>query len=351
MTQSYDVKFSNPLEIHLKELLECENSHNDFPHCGIDRFDLYKNIKSKLNDDYYRDVDSGLTKDSGGSAYTHHDLGHVDDVIRKAGQIVGLGSEANTPAIEHMKPYEVFVLLVACLIHDAGNKTGRKGHAAKARKILGDVSDDRLPQKEISIISNVAKAHGGETLSGGKDTIGELSPKDGVDNTKVRPQMLAAILRLADELAENYRRASTRNEPESIFPNLYCKRISPHVDYESRRLTLDFTLSDKDCKLLEKDEHGVEMYFLDYIANRVSKTELERRYCDRYLRGFATFEETRVKIELLRKAEDWADPIFFTLKENGYPTDKPSEIVTKELIDGERIAARYRAYCKEHQDD
>lgn len=350
MSQSYDVKFSSPLEIKLEELLQVRNSHNDFPHCGVDRFDLYKSIKSKLNSEYYRDIDGALTKDSNGGAYTHHDLGHVDDVIRKAGQLLGAGSDANTPAITQLKPYEVFVLLVACLIHDAGNIDGRKGHAARARQVLREVSDGRLDQKEISLISRIAKAHGGTAADGTKDTIGELPIEDGVENSKVRPRVLAAVLRLADELAENNRRASSRHSEGSEFANGYCRAISIRVDYESRRISLDFAVTDDDCKKIGKDESGSELYFLDYIGRRVSKAELERRYCDRFLRGFATFEEMRVAIELVYHDEEW-ERIHFELKENGYPEASCEEVVKGKGVVGSEIARRYEALCASRDHD
>ena len=345
MSDGYDVNFTNPLEVHLERLTKRENAHNDFPHCGLNRFELYKLIKSQMNEKYYRDVDGGLTADSGGGAYTRHDLEHVNDVIRRAGHLLGASSSANTPSLESLYPYEIFVLLVACLIHDAGNVSGRMGHASKARKVLREVCGEYLEEKEIRIISKVAKAHGGKAQDGSKDTIRDLPDIDGVQDCRVRSQILAAILRYADELAENSRRANTRDVPSSRFPNAFCKCISINVDYQNRRVGLDFAISEKECELFGVDEKNNEMYFIDYIKKRVLKAEMERRYCDQFLRGLATYSETRVTIEFLHNDLEWRQPIDFRLNTDGYPTEAQVNILQHDL-DGSKIAALYAEYKK-----
>ena len=349
MNDHYDVQFATPLERHFEELLAQDDAHNKFPYVAINRMDLYRRIKSNINKTYYRDTDAGLAAHSGGGAFTHHDLGHVDDVIRKAGQLLGAGTDIREPPLANLTHHEVFVLLVACLIHDAGNKEGRLGHASKARSILRSVSDGSLDEKELSLISKIAEAHGGTTVNGSKDTIGHLRLEDGVEQSRIRPRHLAAILRLADELAENPRRASTRSAELSEFPNQYCRAISVRVDCENRALSLHFCVADDDCELFGRNENDEEMYFVDYIRSRVVKTELERRYCDRYLRGFATFEVTRVNIEFIRNDQEWNN-IHFELKEDGYPDLEDDSVLSPEALSGATIASQYQAHCQRLDD-
>lgn len=345
MNDHYDVQLATPLEKHFETLMSQDDAHNQFPFLGMSRLDLYKQIKFKLNREYYRDADSGLAADSGGGAFTHHDVGHVDDVIRKAGQLLGVGSGITEPALEKLTHHEVFVLLVACLIHDAGNRDGRDGHASRARRVLRSVTDQTLDEKELSLISKIAEAHGGTTVDGSMDTIGDLRLEDGVEQSRIRPRQLAAILRLADELAENPRRASRRTAELSDFPNRYCKAISIRVDCYNRALSLDFCIADDDCNRFAKSEQGVEMFFVDYIRSRVIKTELERRYCDRFLRGFATFDSTRVTIEFIRNDLEW-NSIHFELAEDGYPSVDYDVVLTPETLNGSIIASQYKRYCR-----
>ena len=340
MNKGQNISYDTPLEVLLKKKVDEEDSHHHFPHTGTNRFMLYTSIKTKLQERIYRDIGDALAKDSGGKAYTRHDLDHVDDVIRKAGQLLGANSDTSNPAINQISPYEIFVLLVACLIHDAGNIDGRSGHALRARKILDEISDNQLDPKEIGLISKIARAHGGKTLSGNSDTIGELRLTDFVENSKLRPRFLAAVLRFADELAENPRRANRREEKGSKFPNLFCSVVTIGVDYRNRWISLDFSVSDDACALKEEDENGREVFFLDYIAKRVIKTELERRYCDRQLRGQATFDAIRVTIELIKDYEEW-ELIHFELEDRGYPSSDNLEDFLEKKIRGCSIAEKY----------
>ncbi|MCY4348116.1 MAG: hypothetical protein OXC17_15200 [Aestuariivita sp.] len=343
MSAGYDVGFSNPLELMLKESVEKENSENDFPACKLNRWDFYKQTKAKLNEDFYQDIDGALTAgDSEHPAFTRHGLSHVNDVIRRVGQLLGLGSQASSPAAHNLSSYESFVLLVACLIHDAGNKFGRDGHATKAKRILRQIANGVLNEKELSIISKVAQAHGGKAADGSKDTIGALPEKDGVESCEVRLQLLAALLRYGDELAENQGRANTRGVAESDFPNLFCKCISVNVDYENRRVSLDFAINNGESNQYGSNEQGENMYFVDYIWNRVVKAELERRYCDQFLRGFSTYRETRVTADFCHDDREWREQIAFTLTDSGYPDDR--DLRSKPKLDGKKIADLYDDY-------
>ncbi|MBQ4808555.1 hypothetical protein J4717_13855 [Phaeobacter sp. HS012] len=349
MTEGYDITFNRPLELLLEKHANDPETSLKFPQIGTNRFDLYKQMKSKLQDGVYRDVQSGLTADANGAAFTRHDLGHVDDVIRKAGELLGVDSSAKTPAFKNLEPFEVFALLTAILVHDAGNIDGRARHEARARKVLKQVSNDRLSQKELKIISAIAKAHGGKNADGSRDKIEQLEDPEQIDSFKVRSKLLAAVLRFSDELAENFRRANNRTEDSSKYPNMFCQCISVGVDYDSRRVKLDFAVANEACELEAKDEAGEKMFFVDYIKKRIRKTELERRYCDRFMRNFASFEETRVVIDFLHDDEEWHD-INFILKESGFPSEEGDIFPEDHEFSGEDIANLYREHRGEEQD-
>ena len=54
----------------------------------------------------------------------------------------------------------------------------------------------------------VARAHGGKTATGSRDTIGDLPESTHLFGKEVRPRLLAAVLRFADELSDGRERAS-----------------------------------------------------------------------------------------------------------------------------------------------
>ena len=345
-----DVKLDGRLEVLLKSYCERKNAATKFPRFGGDRFAVYCAIKQALWQRYYRDVSAGLNttealEKNADIAFTHHDASHVDDVIERMAWLLGHGTKVETPAISHLSEYELFVLLVACLVHDAGNRDGRKGHSNRAWAILNDVGKDKLSVHEIRVISSIADAHGGHTTSGEQDTIRPLRDRAGVEGFNINPSRLAAILRFADELADNPRRGSSRRAENSKFANLYCERINTNIDYVSQWVSIEFVIHADELKKPGKDESGKDIYFLDYIYGRLQKTELERRYCSKFLQNFASYNSIRVVITFYNVNETGEheeahlplDNICFEMADHGFPSDD-GNILPDEAISGAEVA-------------
>ena len=147
-----------------------------------------------------RDVTVGAAATDGG-LLTDHGPQHIDAVIKRASALT---------AVETCKlsEFEVFLLLAAINLHDVGNIHGRTAHQFTANDVgmwLGSsVSPDVIVRRTII---RIAAAHtAGDAAD--KDTIRSLPRDDYILNHPVRPQMLAAILRFADELADERIRAS-----------------------------------------------------------------------------------------------------------------------------------------------
>lgn len=299
------------------------------PRRGGKYFEHYTSIKQRLADKYYSVTGAALAQE--GDRYTRHDIGHVDDVIETAGLMLGLESDSSTPATKNLKAYEGFVLLVAILLHDAGNAMRRQGHERKAAEILREVGEAvGLSDIERRIISSIAQAHGGEMEDGSKDTITGLmsEPVPNIQGIEVHAWRLAALLRFADELSENHTRAdevaigNAATPPLSLLANLYCLVINRRVDFKGKSVHLSFTI---DKQLLPRtfqvpDGNGGmrEIMFVDYIAERLEKCERERRYCNRFLAGFASYERIRAKLVIMDGDRE-IDTVAVDLEEVGYP--------------------------------
>ncbi len=233
-----------PLEDRLKEYATTRAA--SFPSRSGGYFEKYIAIKNALNRLYFSVAGAGLALK--GERFTRHDINHVDDVIVAAGRMLGEGSQANTPAVATLEPYEVFVLLMAILLHDAGNASGREGHERRAASILQELGTTAdLEQVEKRLISSIARAHGGRSPAGDKDTITTLQRRMEIMHLPVHAQRLAAVLRLADEFSENPRRAdegALRGDggapPESIVHNLYCKTVNISFDYVGRTIGVEY---------------------------------------------------------------------------------------------------------------
>jgi len=185
-------------------------------------------------------------------------VSHIDDVINRAGQLIGVGKDGPQP-FNNIQPYETFVLLYAILLHDAGNAYGRAGHEARPFEILRDMGDlSALEDVERRLIASIAQAHGGRTEDGNKDTIPVVVRQDesSIDGINVRGRRLAALLRLADELSENPRRAdelALSGPSVSYLPNFYCKAINTNIDILSGAITLAYTITKEDLVVAHPD--------------------------------------------------------------------------------------------------
>jgi hypothetical protein len=278
----------------LERLLRSKASTNghEFPNRGINYFDRYEQIKQHLATKYYQSAGTGLAH--GGHRFTKHDITHVDDVIHRAGQLVGLGPDGEELSAFKFAPYEVFSLLYAILLHDAGNAYARMGHEARAFQIIQDMGDlSALEDVEKRLIASIAQAHGGETEDGNKDTIPSLIREDisSLDGIQVHGRRLAAFLRLADELSENARRAdeialtSGLAPGVSFLPNFYCKTINTHIDAQAGAISIKYTVTKSNLSpsYPGPENDNIPTLVVDYIAKCINKSDRERRYCNRFV--------------------------------------------------------------------
>lgn len=294
--------------------------------------------KQKLGDEYvaqYNKVASDLDKyvhpettkgaiSIDGGYLTDHGPEHIATVIVRASELV----EAEFCTLS---AYEVYLLLMAIHFHDVGNIFGRKDHATKAKdamKWLGDSAG--RDEFEKKLILQIARAHGGE-IDGDKDTIGRLPGSTLLHHQQVRPRLLAAILRFADELADERRRANrfgldlgTIPEAARIYHEYALALHSVRVEHEEHATELVFAVQQDKALLKYKIDSG-EGYLLDYILARTLKMHLEQVYCMRHMRNIIALERINVRIEIHGDAIDPVETIAYRIVESGYPST-PHEI-------------------------
>ena len=301
---------------------------SSFPGSGNRKYvSQYRSLEDYLFEDVHPEVEKlAMTVDGG--YLTDHGPSHIRTVIDRASQMIG------NPA-KRLSTYEVYVLLVAIHLHDLGNVYGRKEHEEKLPEIISQIGS-RLGKDavELQIIRDIAAAHGGKDADGANvDTIGALQPEEPFRSAVVRMQLLAAILRFADELADDADRASRLAleldglpEDAAIYHQyahqLYSVRVYPESGFAELRFTLD---SDVACRTFQKD--GESTYLLDEIYFRTMKTHVERAYCCRFMSDLVRLDTIKVRIRVFRKVTDLAplEEISYSLRDSGYP-DMPLEI-------------------------
>ena len=249
-------------------------------------------------------VDGGLIADGLGSVtdeelpniMTIHGNRHIRDVVESLNKI-GQSIEDN-PRATPLSALESYILLCAAHLHDAGNIGGRSRHPERSGEIIKEHRDLFYDTETRHNIYDVARVHGGESRRFGRDTFREINS----DNFRFpRLRLLAAILRIADELSENSERvpsqlvARLEASPKS---NLAYRYAQCFRSFELQNDTLDVQLR------VQPDQHefvaevdGERRRFFDHLEYKIDVIEKEARYCAQYGRPDFDIKRIRFTVE------------------------------------------------------
>ncbi len=270
-------------------------------------------------------VTSGAIAKDGSGHLTMHDQEHVTRVRQVASNLISQSSAIN------LTHYELTLLLIAIYLHDIGNVLGRSGHERQIHAAL-TAAGTTLPldQIEYATAKQIAGVHGG-TVDGSKDTISTLQEKAAVYGAHVRLRLLAAILRLADELADDPARA---NKVQLAAGALPLESAIYHVvaaglhsqmpDVGTREITLNFTFNDPGLFKKKLGKGTGQVHLLDEIFNRSMKTFNEARYCSRFMRPYLEFERVKVDVMIFDEQLLPLHNIVYTIAEHGYADHRSS---------------------------
>lgn len=310
-----------------QEFLKFRSNTNVFPN-NKDYTNTYLIFKDKFNTEIHPEVKTKILEIEKDGYYNDHGVDHIKMVIERASWILNcLNPVFEKPTDSfYVSPYELFILLMAIQLHDTGHLIGSRSEHARLGKSLLSKFDrgDLLSTAEKKIIGDIAQAHGGKN-----DPIGKLEPQTTVSHHKIRPQLLAALLRLGDELAEDKTRASTfllaidEIEKTSKIFHLYSSSLDS-IDISGKEISLDFYMNDIISTEVYPKKNGtelIEQYLIDEIYERTLKTFSECLYCNRFLPDGCRFTKIKVKIIILdENHENIIPPVSYELIESGYPT-------------------------------
>lgn len=318
--------------------------HSKFPRPTLDYGTQYQGLLNYLRANVYKDIDASLAANSATPGlYTAHNGEHFDEVVHYAGSLLGVETGEEDVALA---PYELYILLVAIRIHDAGNIHGREEHEKKCFSVLrncGAASGDDDAEKKV--ISLIAQAHGGKTGAGSKDTIGELKAKEPLGKFFIRSRLIASIVRFADEICESRSRAANYllkhgsiPKHSEIFHRYAAAICASVVSHKDSRLTLAYKVKIEDTAHpwgCATSGEKTEAYLIDEILERLEKMDQERRYCNRFSREIYTIDSIRAAIEIVDSDVEVVENIAVPeLCDTGYPDDKHGQL--KEQL---------KAYC------
>jgi hypothetical protein len=326
----------------------CQNIESWFLEQHIDKFPgnldyiaNYRTIKAFMNSEVHPEIKAMVMTFIPEMYLNDHGEKHIKKVIDKASEIIDISENV-------LSPYEVFFLLVAIQIHDAGHLiNGRKDHAKNAQKIINTFDKKLITPFERKFVLEIAKAH-----SGKKDPIGNLKDKQIITSERINLKLIAAILRLADELADDATRASSfllENEQISdkslLFHEFSARLDSCVAEMESHQIKMNFYLLEEHLSKIYLNGSN-QVFLLDEIYERTIKTYLECQYCNRYLPEKYRYTTVNVDIEIETENElIIPKSISYRLKEKGYPdlgNNNIFEICDKELMnENKRLDGRY----------
>jgi hypothetical protein len=234
---------------------------------------------------------------------------------------------------QYFSGVELYSLCMMTLFHDVGNIFGRQGHERRIARVYDAVRQGMVPpSQEKYIVVQGAGAHSGTAKDGSKDTLKDLADHH-LEGHSVRLPQLAAVLRLADELAEGpqrtsdyMRRTHSYDSGSEIF-HRYAEITSIAVDKGNSRvaLTYEFNLSSENGSI----EHSVGELasLLEFVFRRIQKLDQERKYARFYTDVLAPFKTTSVQLNF------WIDGSFqdinirpLMLTEKVIPGDAAKEI-------------------------
>lgn len=297
-----------------------EQDVSEFP-SGHNYISGYPTLVTHLDANIHNIVGAANVSVDGGFL-TDHGPDHVKKLIWRLTDLLSAGTGT-------LSAYEVYLLLVAAQFHDVGNIFGRSQHEQRASEVMNDMGTILgIDSVEKRHIYQIAQAHGGED----KDKISAIPKSEHIKNKDVRLQLLAALLKFADELAEDSSRAARYLLGKGILPpeaelyHAYAQSLnSIMIDAVGREVKMRYELPRRTAlKLfLKQGRNGdpdAQVYLIDEILSRTMKTHLERIYCSRFFRSVVDLESVAVTIAVTSDTGyEVVKAISYRLQDTGYP--------------------------------
>lgn len=263
--------------------------------------ELYKkyiDIKKILEDTYYDAVTRTCPW------YTNHGKKHIESIIKTASNMI-------EPQYVQFNELDFYIFLSSIIWHDVGMVFSRSNHEKKVNEEMKKFSS--ILGKDFLImatINKIVKAHTGSYRFELLETAENIEYNGKTYQVNVRA--LAAMLRLADEISEDYNRIDKKLLDEGIVPKenvIYwefadaVKQSYPDPKYSCIELKINI---EKD-KILKKyyyndnkiPHDGSEIQLFDFILWRIDKINKERIMCSPEIRQYCTLSGLKIIIAIV----------------------------------------------------
>ena len=299
--------------------------HPSFPNQDADYYLRYTGLDRHFNKEIHPIVNQGAAA-NGDGWLTDHGTKHITTVIRRASDLAIDGDSVLTP-------YETFILLIAIHFHDAGNVFGRNEHEKRISKLMQKFDEGLIGTDGVEkrMIRDIAMAHGGYvgTDRNDKDTIGRLTWELPNTDHEPRVRLLAAVLRFADELADDFTRTSRFLIDEKLVKksevyHVYADRLRKvTILPRDHKVSLRFEMDVAHTKTKYRKGRR-KVYLYDEIVNRSLKMHREHVYCLRFMQPHVGVDT--IEVSILITTDNYMNvlkKVAFQLVQRGYP-DRPT---------------------------
>ena len=317
---------TNGFLVSLLEEAQGDSKHKD--HAAAETYlTKFRALEDEFFENVHTQVDIGLAMNevarAGASTpdvYTIHGCRHISDLIKSLDKLANevSGRQGNHP----ITVLEAYILLSSAHVHDAANILKRESHPERCDKIIKKYRNLFVSGASQQIY-DVARVHGGRHPDFGKDTFRSIA----VDSsTPPRLLLLAAFLRLGDELSENEERvpqAVVNEHPISERSKLAHAYAKSFVSFELKNESLGIVYNVYPSEHnLHVEIDGVKTGFYDFLEDKINVIDRETRYCSQYARPSLHISEINITIRRYRgeRPSQIASSETFSLQLNrGYP--------------------------------
>ena len=250
-------------------------------------------LRSGLND-YLGGIDPKLT---------HHGSRHIADVKDNVVALLADGGCVNS-----LSGVELYCLGMSILFHDAGMIYGREEHQQHIGRIFDEFRGrDDVARREKALVMKAVRAHTGLAQDGSPDTLKDLA-EEHLNRRRVRLRDVAAVLRLADELAEGPYRTSAfvrkiggYSRSSEVYHE-YASSCHVFIDRLNRRIVLSYEVEIVGAES-EGDRRDRLSTLLCHIYRRINKVNQERQYNRYYCELLEPFRSTEASFNFHSETE------------------------------------------------
>ncbi|MBI1945391.1 MAG: NACHT domain-containing protein [Deltaproteobacteria bacterium] len=212
-----------------------------------------------------------------------HGPEHIKRVLKYLDELLG------PDQLAHVSAYELWIAAMAVLYHDIGILRGRKGHAAKsAELLLRDGNSYIFDEVDKNYIELAVFSHSSSVSIDEKCQQHEEC--ETAKGAQIRPRLVCALVRLADELDEDFRRSPPSLQEKLDLPDesrvywAFNQRVfGVGVSRPSSEISLNVQLNASDYYRKDYTLSGKPISLADFALKKFVKLNDERRTCNKHL--------------------------------------------------------------------